>query len=164
MSITLRKKTEGERTNVVPVSEQLASKEDAQESLRGDMVKDVAPVSVPDSSVSVPTVVAAPPVALERKSEELLAVESVLSQGLGGIFQTLSPDKQRVFKERGEELAARLVKAAHLAATAFARRAYAWIRSWLTLLPGVSAAFVAQESKIKTDALMELSQKQKSSL
>ncbi len=90
-----------------------------------------------------------------QKSEELKAVESILSEHLDSVFRGMTPDQQQLFKQEGEITAQKvttLLSQVHLKVKAITDL----ILRWLKRIPGVSRFFLEQETKIKTDQLLEL--------
>jgi len=83
------------------------------------------------------------------------AIERILSEDLYDLYRGLPQDSQATFLKKGEETAGRLramVGKAHLKA----KDVLTLIVNWLKLIPGVNRFFLEQESKIKTDKIVEL--------
>lgn len=86
------------------------------------------------------------------------AIESILSDGLGELYRGLPTQVQEKFRVQGEQVSSKIQEMiTHAKITA--RKVAALIRSWLRLIPGVSHFFLEQEAKIKTDRVMEYSEK-----
>ncbi len=114
--------------------------------------EDVPQVVANDSQQS-----AAAPVA---KDPQLQKIEEMLSEDLGDLYKQLPPDIKPVFKAKGEEVA-RTISAWIQEAKITARKVLGLIREWLGLIPNVNKYYLEQESKIKTDQVMELSASEK---
>lgn len=84
-------------------------------------------------------------------------IENILSEDLGDLYRTMTPEQQKKFRTRGEEIAAKVTQ---LVLTAKARFRDIWslVRAWLGMIPGVNKLFLEQESKIKTDQLIKYAQ------
>ena len=111
-------------------------------------VRPVRPAEVPAPISTTPA-----PAAISPKSPRIQAIESVLEEDLGEVYFTMTPDQQAVFKQTGEATAQQidtLLSGFKLQAKKIADL----IRHWLGLLPGVSKFFLEQETKIKTDKLI----------
>ncbi len=112
-------------------------------------VSKVAPPPVVESAT------AAPAPAPRAPDPVLLSVERILQEDLFDFYRTMSPDLQASFKTKGEETAAKIRKLVSRA-TVKAKEILKLIVSWLKLIPGINAFFLEQESKIKTDKIIEL--------
>ena len=102
------------------------------------------PVSVTPSPP--PTVVVKDP--LEQQ------VENVLAVGLEGLYTQLPMEKQREFKERGEETAIKIA-AMLMSAQVKIQDIIKLIVSWLKLIPGINKFFVESQAKTKAQQLVE---------
>jgi len=94
------------------------------------------------------------------KSKLLEDIEDVLAEGLDTYYQSLTPGQRTAFREEGERTATKieeLLKKAHIKVIEIVRM----IRRWLALIPGINQFFIEQESKIKADKLMQLSEEKK---
>jgi hypothetical protein len=94
------------------------------------------------------------------KSEALVKIEKILEEDLEEFYFTMSEDKRREFKEKGEETAGKIEKMMEAGKTV-ARKILKLIRQWLKLIPGVNKFFLEQEAKIKTDKIKALVEKKK---
>lgn len=99
-------------------------------------------------------VVAAPP----AKPEELTRVENIMSEGLEKVFVEMAPEEQQKFKTKGEETAIKIWQVLQ-SAKIQVQKIIDLIRDWLKLVPGVNRYFLEQETKIKTDKIIELTKK-----
>jgi hypothetical protein len=90
-----------------------------------------------------------------EKSENLVQIEGILSEGLEDLYTQLPDKRKEEFKQKGEETARSIEK---ILATAklHAQKIVGLIVSWLKMIPGVNKFFLEQDSKIKTDKLIEL--------
>lgn len=94
------------------------------------------------------------------KSKLLEDIEDVLAEGLSEYYESLTPGQRKAFKAEGERAASAietLLKKAHVKVIEIVRI----IKRWLSLIPGINQFFIEQESKIKADKLILLSEKQK---
>ncbi len=90
-------------------------------------------------------------------SEEpiLEEVEDILEEDLEEVYQKMTPEEQKEFKEEGERAASRIVillRKIKIQTT----RIYYLIKKWLKLIPGINKFFLTQEAKIKTDKIIEM--------
>lgn len=92
---------------------------------------------------------------LSQKSEFLLQVENILSNGLGGVYNQMEPGLKQRFKNKGEEIARKIERMATQGKTKVSK-IIAWIKEWLKLIPGVNRFFLEQEAKIKTDKIISM--------
>ena len=116
---------------------------------RGDSVWEKMPVA-PSAAAGV--AVAPPELSVKN-------IEAVLSADLEGVYLQLPPDKQAEFKTKGEQ-AARDIKALLEKVKVKARKITKIILAWLKIIPGINRFFLEQESKIKTDEILKLKNKQ----
>lgn len=114
----------------------------------------------PAAQVAISPQAVAVPSAPYQKDTDLAAIESILSDGLGELYRGMTPSAQEKFRVRGEETASK-IRAMIASAKVKARKVAALIRGWLRMIPGVSHFFMEQETKIKTDRIMEYSEKRK---
>lgn len=91
--------------------------------------------------------------AAPAKDQFLQDIESALSDGLEDIYRQLPPDRRRIFKTRGETLAAE-IRSLVVAGKAEAKRIFQLVLDWLKSLPGVNRFYLEQEAKIKTDKIL----------
>ena len=118
------------------------------------------PVPVPEK-VEVPLLRAPPPPPPRpQKSETLVKIEKILEEDLGEMYFKMPPEKQKIFKEKGEETASKIEKIVE-AGKAIAKKVLKLIRDWLKLIPGVNRFFLEQEAKIKTDKIVALAEREK---
>ena len=106
------------------------------------------------------TTVAAPMVAPPPKSGTLVKIEKILEEDLEDFYFSMPPEKQKVFKEKGEETASAIENMVR-AGRAIGRKILKLIRAWLKLIPGVNKFFLEQEAKIKTDKVVQMAEKEK---
>ena len=85
-------------------------------------------------------------------------IESILEEGLSGLYMDMSEDKKIEFKEKGEETANKisiLLKDVKVKV----KKIIGLIIDWLNVVPKVNRFFVKQTAKIKTDKILELKNK-----
>lgn len=102
----------------------------------------------------------APTPVQEPKSQTLVAIENILSEGLEDIFLELPPEQQALFMKKGEETASKILILLQQVKVQVNRVLWL-IREWLKLIPSVNKFFLEQEAKIKTDRLLALRQERK---
>jgi len=87
--------------------------------------------------------------------QEVEEVEHILEEDLGDIYKELDPQSQKTFKEQGEVTAKTIVMLLHKVKIR-TRLIMKTISKWLFIIPGVNRNFVEQESKIKTDRIVDM--------
>ena len=100
------------------------------------------------------------PVVTQTKDRLEKEIEDVLQEDLTELYTEMPPDKQKIFKEKGEETAQEvrtLVQAVHINA----KKIFQLIRTWLVIIPGVNRFFLEQEAKIKTDKVLLVTEEEK---
>lgn len=83
------------------------------------------------------------------------AVEDILSEDLGTMYATLTPEQQAVFRREGERTAG-VIREMLEKVKIKTSTLLDLIRKWLRLIPGVNKFFLEQEAKIKADKVMML--------
>ncbi len=91
---------------------------------------------------------------------EVAEVEKILAEDLEDVYLQMSPERQKIFKAKGEEVAKKIVQILHGAKIKI-QTILNLIREWLQLIPGVNKFFVEQEAKIKTDKILQKNKKEK---
>ncbi len=86
---------------------------------------------------------------------DVKAVERVLEEGLDEIYKDLPAGLKEQFRRVGEETANAVYGLLHEVKVNVSK-ILDLIRRWLSLIPDVSRFFLEQETKIKTDKLMQL--------
>lgn len=114
-------------------------------------VEDVPVVIQTAAPVVAPKVVVAP---VSPKSEELVAIEKILSDGLEDLYSRLPDNRKAEFRQKGEETATKIEKLMQ-AAKVHMKKVVGLIRDWLLMIPGVNKFFLEQETKIKADKILE---------
>ena len=103
----------------------------------------------PSSAATAPATPASP---------ERIAVEHILEEGLKDIYVHLPDDKKVAFKDRGEETAAEITTLLQKTKLHIVK-IVKLIWKWLSMIPGVDASYLEQESKNKADKIVEMHQK-----
>jgi len=93
--------------------------------------------------------------AAQAYSEREKEIDKILSDGLEEIYFSLSSAKQQEFKSVGEETA-REINGILSQAKFSVKTIIDLIRSWLSIIPGVNKFFLEQETKIRTDKILNL--------
>ncbi len=119
----------------------------------------VAPA--PDQPEPVlPSTPAGAPTIAQPQDELLEDIEDILEDDLEEVFATLPPDSKEEFKHEGEETAHDIREIVDK--PKFSDRSiFQLIKKWLRMIPGVNRFFLEQEAKIKTDEIVDLTDKQK---
>lgn len=102
---------------------------------------------------------AAQPVILE-KSKTFKEIESILSEGLGEIYQSLPDNLKEQFKVKGEETTTQIERIISQTKIAV-HKIVDLIKTWLMIIPGVNKFFLEQESKLKAGKILSLAEKKK---
>jgi hypothetical protein len=89
------------------------------------------------------------------KDEITLEVERILEEGLGDYVPDMPEEARQRFLKKGGEVAAQLSIAVRTLNVQVAI-VVELIKEWLMTIPGVNRYFIEQESKIKTDLLVQL--------
>ncbi|PIY96789.1 MAG: hypothetical protein COY66_03015 [Candidatus Kerfeldbacteria bacterium CG_4_10_14_0_8_um_filter_42_10] len=108
----------------------------------------------PVPAATTPTPIAVP------KSETRREIEKILSEDLVDIYQSMDANQKLLFRQKGEETAT-LIENLIQTAKATAKKVIQLIGDWLKLIPGVNKFFLEQETKIKTDRILEIIKKKK---
>ena len=118
--------------------------------------------AAPPENVPAPTplVTTKTPAPAPAKDATLMKVERVLEDNLSEIYFALPPAARVRFKSEGEQTASQ-IRILIEQGKAKARTVLDLIRKWLKLIPHVNRYFLQQESKIKTDRIMELDKKRR---
>jgi hypothetical protein len=90
----------------------------------------------------------------------LVKIEKILEEDLESFYFSMPPEKQQIFKEKGEETATKIEKMVE-AGKVVARKVLKLIRAWLKFIPGVNKFFLEQEAKIKTDKVVAMTEGRK---
>lgn len=138
---------------------QLPPQEQPETGLESAAERKVAPPAaevptpaVPPSPAPLPRAPQLPPRAIPPLQR---AVESILEEGLAGIYQELNPAERSRFRTTGEATAARLTELIQQVRVKV-NEILKLIRAWLKSIPGVNRYFLEQEAKIKADKILKL--------
>lgn len=111
----------------------------------------------PDLDVQAPVVeqrvVSKVPITVSSKDPGLVAVEDILAEDLTDVFLALPADKKLLFKQKGEEVAKKIIQMAESGRVKI-QKILDLVREWLKLIPGVNKFFLEQEAKIKSDSIL----------
>ncbi len=138
-----------------------------KESKEGEDIREIKPEERQPStskeqdlpSLKVPSV-SSPTEEILVDEAEVAEVEKILAEDLEDIYLQMSPEKQKIFKAKGEEVAKKIVQILHGAKIKI-QTILNLIREWLQLIPGVNKFFIEQEAKIKTDKILQKNKKEK---
>ncbi|KKR07914.1 MAG: hypothetical protein UT32_C0005G0013 [Parcubacteria group bacterium GW2011_GWC2_39_14] len=112
---------------------------------------EAAPITTPVVATPVEPVAVAPVI---TKSEDLIAIEKILAEGLEDLYKKLPDNRKMEFKQKGEEAASTIEKLMQ-SAKVHMKKVIGVIRDWLLMIPGVNKFFLEQEIKIKADKLLD---------
>jgi len=131
--------------------------EQKKESATTEAAKESAVEAPPSRSEraepSAPAARVAMPVS--AKDPVVAQIEELLSEDLTDAFLNMSSEKQREFKQKGEETAGK-IRVMLEQVKVNTRKIFNLIRAWLKLIPGMNRFFLEQEAKIKTDKILRL--------
>ena len=99
-------------------------------------------------------------VAAQKKSETFEAIEEILADDLADVYQSLDAREQEEFKRKGEEAAGKIeemIKSLKIKA----KQVLNIVKDWLITIPKANKHFLEQQSKIKTDKIIALSEEYK---
>jgi len=89
----------------------------------------------------------------EAKDWKVAEIEGLLSEDLRDFYNQMPPDKQKVFRERGEKLAAEIAQELPKAKP---EKVFKQVKDWLKMVPA-DRLYLEQEAHIKTKRLFLLS-------
>ncbi len=107
-------------------------------------------------AASIPVPVAEPAVAVDPT---VRSIEQILSEDLMEQFKAMNPSDKAKFRAKGEETVSKLMVLMGKTVVK-AKEVLVLILGWLKLLPSANKYFLEQESKIKTDKIIELHRRQ----
>jgi len=91
----------------------------------------------------------------QRRAQE---IDNILAEGLHEVFLKMDPQKQKEFKEKGEETVMKINKLLDKTKVKISQ-IIDLIKKWLHVIPGVNKFFLEQEAKIKADRIMRIKNK-----
>jgi len=91
----------------------------------------------------------------QRRAQE---IDNILAEGLHEVFLKMDPQKQKEFKEQGEETVIK-INALLDKTKVKVSKIIDLIKKWLRIIPGVNKFFLEQEAKIKADRIMRIKNK-----
>ncbi|MBL7053670.1 hypothetical protein ISS06_00505 [Patescibacteria group bacterium] len=100
------------------------------------------------------------PVEVVDKSVRLKKIEDILADGVDLIYDELPNDVKKEFKKQGEETAFKIDEIISKTKIAI-YKIIGLIKKWLIIIPGVNKFFLEQETKIKTEKILEFADKYK---
>jgi hypothetical protein len=90
-----------------------------------------------------------------EKTEEQIAIENIMSDGIAELYNELPENRRAEFKQKGELTAGKIELILNSAKVKFGK-IVGLLKKWLSMLPGVNKYFLEQESKIKADQIVDL--------
>lgn len=121
---------------------------------RGAEKREATPVAAP-SVPSAPVIKKEPLTYKERRAK---LIDETLSEGLGNTYLSMSPERQKVFKAKGEETVAKINNLLDETKVKI-NKIVSLIKKWLSLIVGVNKFYLDQEAKIKADKILNLKDK-----
>lgn len=86
-------------------------------------------------------------------------IEKILEEDLEETYFHLPEDKREEFKKEGEETAWKITDILLHKSKIYIIKIIVLIRKWLKMVPGVNKFFLEQETKIKTEKILEIKKK-----
>ena len=87
-------------------------------------------------------------------------IESILSEGLEQTYESLDENLKQEFRIKGEQTASQIQQIISQAKIVV-HKIINLIKAWLSIIPNVNNFFLEQETKIKTDKILKLAEKNK---
>jgi len=123
------------------------------------------PTVAPPPPITIPTppkeVIAPPKI---EKSPTLIEIEQILSENLDDLYNSLTAEQKLIFRKKGEETASK-IETLIQEIKINVKKILTLIRDWLLMLarmiPGVNKLFLIQESKVKTDKILNLAERKR---
>ena len=140
-----------EETKIQKDVEQEVNVEQAPEKAEVADEEKSAPAATP---AAAPAAEASTPAPVQAKSQEVLDIENILSDGLDDLYSKLPDNRKAEFKQKGEEAASQISLVLKQAKVKVGK-VVDLIKGWLSMIPGVNKFFLDQESKIKADKLLD---------
>ena len=115
-------------------------------------------VEKPEEKIEQAKPIIASAVAPEESVEEIedrIEIENILSQGLDELYKELPENRQKEFKQKGEETAGKISILLN-STKVKVKKIIGLIKEWLKMIPGVNKLYLEKEAKIKADKLMQL--------
>jgi len=123
------------------------------EEARKSVIEDIAQAENLAPATIGPVIGVMAPQAKQQKQ-----IESILAKGLEDIYVSLTPERQKKFKQTGEETAIKINKLLNKTKVNIGA-IIKLIRKWLALIPGVNKYFLEQEAKIRADEIVKIRNK-----
>ena len=130
-------------------------------------IKEAAAVEIPpeaEEGKAGEKVTLVPPIGQREevlpKDQAFKRIEEILEEDLGNVYLEMTPAEQKVFKAKGEEAASKiriLIQQVKIRV----KDILELIKKWLSYIPGVNKYFLEQEAKIKTDKILEMTERKK---
>jgi len=95
-----------------------------------------------------------------QQSELVFEIKKILSEGLDEFYQSMPETLKQKFDAKGIETATKIEKIV-ISAKVKIHQIIKLIIDWLKMIPGVNKLFLEQESKIKTDKILLLTNNKK---
>ncbi|MDD3285428.1 MAG: hypothetical protein PHG95_02235 [Patescibacteria group bacterium] len=110
----------------------------------------------PDLSVKAPVAPVSTKISSgDAHSQQLQAIENIMSSGLDQVFLQMNPQEQKRFKEEGEKTANKISLLLDKAKVGV-DKIISLIKRWLGLIPHTNKFFLEQEAKIKADNILKI--------
>ena len=151
---------QGPAQGVEPRAEQPISPEKKETEAQVVGPEKVAPVAKPVKQAPAKAQPEVAPDLVKKKSETFKQIEDILSEGLDQAYEELPDDLKKEFREKGEETASK-IEVLVSQAKVVVHKIVDLIKAWLSIIPGVNKFFLEQETKIKTERILGLAEKNK---
>ncbi|MDA3802915.1 MAG: hypothetical protein PF488_03405 [Patescibacteria group bacterium] len=110
-------------------------------------------IETPDPNKLAGLAAQSSPASIYKKREK--EIDNVLSEGLNDIYLKMSPTNRKEFRVKGEETTKKINDL--LGETKVkVKKIINLIKNWLKVIPGVNKFFIEQETKLKTDKIMNI--------
>lgn len=146
-------------TENLPLPSDLSTMEQPGTPERPSSQEAAAPSSSAPATATTITPTQPSPTTVSPEAQRLADIERILEEDLADLYGKLPPPAQEKFRVTGEATA-RQINTLLSATTIQLKKIVEAIRSWLSLIPGVSKYFLEQEAKIKADRLVKLHDQQ----
>jgi len=149
-SIKTSEKIEVSKKEQIQVPEQkFETPSEKQEEVSEKIEEGKSGAEMPGVSGALPTS------AIQRHKEREKEIERVLEQDLEDFYLSMGEEKRMEFKISGEKTA-RAINTMIETGKLQAKKIIELIRQWLSIVPGINKFFVEQQTKIKTDKIMQM--------
>jgi len=97
---------------------------------------------------------------VKEKTETFKQIEDILSEGLEQTYKDLPDELKKEFRDKGEETASK-IEVLISQAKVVVHKIVDLIKGWLSIIPKMNKFFLEQETKIKTERILGMVEKNK---